>query len=518
MAELSPLAARLVGVVDDFQWHDIAKQYLNSPAAIRGIIKGNQGGGTAVTTMDAILRLLGMHPVKSRNVLNKPVRFVSKCLPKNDEDEENQQYVEFKRRFPAELIKKNITARSSTIIVRDPKGGSDRKVEFLSKKQDIDAFMSVQRSAYYQDEEIERVKWDECQMRLLAEGGDTTIALTPVRGLDWTYDDIWMRAAKIMRSGSICKEFGFPRIEKTGNDTEIEIFCWATDDNPIMDPGSIDRIFGDIDDKDELAMRRYGVFRQVSGRIYKSFDKTVHVVPSEDVFDTALFRNFWHFRMIDFHPQKPWNVSWVAVSPTHEWFVWNELEAHHDNCVTVDLRDRIKSESLLDEDDPYNRGTLVDPLARMAQGNTGFSVFDDLSRGMDGLRRCTAADTKTTMEKAGQTSGRMNIKHRLKNSLIAGRPGNNMRRDSLPDPRYGDYMPTIWFMDNCRGHIEHFHSWRFVDYQMEHVKSVRTTKRESEKWSDYCKNLEFLGVLNPVWYEMKKTHWEPSRIFQGNRR
>lgn len=512
------LTAAVVNTIDDFKWHPVALQYLNSDASVRGIIKGNQGGGTAVTTMDAILRLLGLHPVERRNVLNKPVRFVSKCLPKNDEDEENQQYVEFKRRFPAELVKKDITARSSTMIVRDPMGGSDRKVEFLSKKQDIDAFMSVQRSAYYQDEEIERVKWDENQMRLLAEGGDTTITLTPVRGLDWTYDEIWQRARKIIRSKTIHDQFGFPMVEKPGNDTEIEIFCWATDDNPVMDKSSVDRIFGEIDDPDELAMRRYGVFRQVSGRIYKSFDKSIHVVPYDKVFDENLFRNFWHFRMIDYHPQKPWNVSWVAVSPTHEWFVWNEFEAVHDRCVTTELRDAIKSKSLLEEDDPYNRMTLVDPLAKVAQANTGFSVFDDLSRGVDGLRRCQAADTKTTMEREGQTSGRMNIRKRLKNSLDAGIPGNNLRKGELPDPRYGDYHPTIWFLDNCRGHIEHFHSWRYVDYQMEHVKAVKTTKRESEKWSDYPKNIEFLGVLNPVFYQERQAPWEGSRYFQGNRR
>lgn len=514
---MTPYEASVAELIDGFKLHEMGQRYLASESSIRAVIKGNQGGGTAWTTFDAVIRLLGIHPVKRRNVLNKPIRFVSKCLPKNDDDEENQQYVEFKRRFPPELIRKDITARSSTMIVRDPNGGSDRKVEFLSKKQDIDAFMSVQRSAYYQDEEIERTKWDENQMRLLAEGGDTTITLTPVRGLDWTYDNIWLRAKKIWRSDTICKVFGFPKVEHQDKGSEIEVFCWATDDNPVMESSSVDRIFSDIDDKDELAMRRYGVFRQVSGRIYKSFDKSVHVVSSDKVFDPNMFRNYWHFRMIDYHPQKPWNVTWVAVTPTHEWFVWNELEAHHDNCVTIDLRERIKAESLLDEDDPYNRATYIDPLAKVKQPNTGSSVFEDLTRGYDGLRRCTAADTKTTTERDGQTSGRMNIKHRLKNSLICGVPGNNLRR-GITDIRYGDYLPTIWFMDNCKGHIEHFNSWRYIDHQMEHTRATKVVKRESEKWSDYCKNIEFLGVHSPVWYEVRNRPYEPSRIFQGQRR
>ena len=53
-----------------FVVHPTIKKYLFSTAQIRGIIKGNQGGGTATTIYDAVLRLLGIHPVKERNILN----------------------------------------------------------------------------------------------------------------------------------------------------------------------------------------------------------------------------------------------------------------------------------------------------------------------------------------------------------------------------------------------------------------------------------------------------------------
>jgi len=506
----------------DFEWHSIAQKFLYSDAQIRVIIKGNQGGGTAVTTMDAILRLLAMHPVERRNRIERPIRFVSKCLPKNDEDEENQQYVEFKRRFPPEFIKSDVTSRSHNLTIRDPLGGSDKKVEFLSKKMEIDAFMSVQRSAYYQDEEIERLKWDENLMRLatsMKEGaGDVVLTLTPVRGLDWTYDSIWKRAKRIYRSEKICEKYGFPPIEDLESNQDIEIFCWATDDNPIMDPQSLNRLFLRWeDDEDELAMRRYGVFRQVSGRIFKTFDSKIHVVPFDKVWDESLFRRYWHYRMIDYHPSKPWYVSWVAISPTHEWFVWNELKAFHHHDTDIDIRDRIKVESLLEEDEEYNRATLIDPLAKIKQQNTGFSVFDDISMGEQGLRRCRSADTKHKADQISDTGGRMNVMLRLKNSVICGVPGNNLNKDEPEDIRYGKYRPTIWFMDNCSGHVEHFRSWRYIDFKQEAVKAVRETKRESEKWSDYCRNIEFLGSLNPVWYDMPKSEHKPSKLFQGRR-
>ena len=488
----------------------IQVKYIHSEADIRANFKGNQGGGTAVCAEDIALRLLRIHPVKKRNVLNKPIRCVSKVKPQQEGDEENQQYVELRRLIPSYLLKKDVTARSSTLIVRDPLSGPDNKVEFMSSSQELDAFMSVQRAAYYQDEEIERIKWDESCVRLLREGGDATINLTPAKGMDWVYDSIWRRAKRIYRSKSICDRFGFQAIEDTGKESGIEAFCWATDDNPVMNIDTINRIFADIDDPDELAMRRYGVFRQVSGRIYKSFEEKVHKQPFDKVFDADLFRTYWNYRIIDYHPAKPWDVSFVVVTPRNEWIVWNELHQTHDNRTTLELRDEIKLESILGEDEEFNRCTLIDPLSNMKQTNTGFSVFDDLSMGESGLRRLTPADTKNTQ-------GRMNIKMRLKNSLICGVPGNNINKNDLTETRYGVYLPTIWFLDNCRGHIEHFKSWRYVDWKQEHVKAVKVIKRESEKFSDFPRNIEFLGALNPAYYERKKEFYEPSKLFQGQR-
>ena len=487
----------------------IQLRYIHSDAQTRAVIKGNQGGGTLAAVYDVTLRLLGIHPVESRNKLNHPIRMVTKCLPKSDSDEENQQYVELKRLFPAEFIKKDVTARSSIMTVRDPHGGSDNKVEFMSSSQELDAFMSVQRSAYYQDEEIERIKWDESQIRLLKDGGDSTITLTPARGMEWTFDSIWKRANTIYRSKLIHDVMGLPELEKTGVKSGVEAFCWASDDNPALDEASIERIFEGIDDPDELAMRRYGVFRQVSGRIYKSFDRSTHVQPFDKLYDVGLYRTYWNYRIIDFHPQKPWYVTFVVVTPRHEWFVWNEMIAKHENRTTPELRDDIKTETIVDEDDMMNRCTLIDPLSRVKQANTGFTCFDDLARGEEGLRRLTPADTKNTQ-------GRMNIKMRLKNALDCGVPGNNVSKRAYEESRYGIYLPTLWFLDNCKGHIDHFSSWRYSSFTREDTKAVKTVRNPIQKYSDFCRNLEFLGALDPVFYTPKRdNYWEPSSLFQG---
>jgi len=519
----------------DIIWHPVAAEYLKSEAMTRVIIKGNQGGGTRAAMQDAACRLLGVHPVSKRNKIEVPIRCISKCLPKNDEDEENQQYVEFKRLFPTDYIKRDITSRSPHMILRDPGGGADKKIEFLSKKQDVDAFMSVQRASIYQDEEIEKIKWDENQSRLAipasrGKGGDTSLVLTPVKGLDWTYDSIWCRACKIFRSDCVRaflkNEFNVkvPAVEifKENAVRDIEIFSWATDDNPMVDGAAIDRLFGSLDEqheKDELAMRRYGVFRQATGRIYKTFDTGIHVIPWDKHWQADTFRYYWHYRIIDYHPAKPWYISWVAVTPTHEWFVWHELTAYHDNLTSHDLKFKIQELSLLDEEDEYNRGVEIDPLAKVKQSNSGFSVFDDLSRGPDGLKGCRAAIT-TARDEHGNEHGRMNVRTRLKNSLRAGVPGNNLIKNMDPDIRFGNYLPTIWFFDCCTGHIKHFNTWRTVRWKQEATRAVKNIEKPAQKWSDFCRNIEFLGARNPVFYDLDKQHdeWDGKRFFQGQRR
>ena len=501
--------------IGDFKWHDVALKYHKSEANTRLIIKGNQGGGTATAMIDLALRVLGIHRVKRRNYLDKPVRCVSKVVPKDQDDEENQQFVEFRRLIPPELWSKKLTARSKVAHIKRLCGGADAKVEFMASTQDLDAFMSVQRSAYYQDEEIERIKWDENIMRLSkaasdGKGGDVSLSMTPAKGLDWSYDSLWRRATKIYRSKRIQKMYGFPAVEEFNNKNGIEVFSWSIYDNPVMTDDGINNLTLGIDDDDDFAMRIYGVFRQVSGRIYKVFDSKYHVVPFEKVYDPSLFRNYWHYRIIDFHPTKPWYISWVAVSPEHEWFVWNELKAFHDKTTSFELRDIIKSESLLEEEDEYNRRTYIDPLACVSQANTNRSVKDDISSGELGLRRVESADTKNN-------NGRINIKTRLKNALVCGVPGNNLDRKSPPDIRFRHYKPTLWFLDSCPEHVEHFKSWRLVDYKQAHVKATRTAKKPSEKWSDYCRNIEFLGAANPVFYQRVETYHPPSRLFQGRR-
>ncbi|KKL06598.1 hypothetical protein LCGC14_2594420, partial [marine sediment metagenome] len=131
--------------VPTFRPNPTAEKYLTSKAHIRAIIKGNQGGGTAISMYDAALRVLGIHPVPEKNRIVEPIRFVTKCKPDGAQDKQNQQYVEFCNFVPKELILSKISTRNNILEIKDPHGGKNRSAEFMSNKQDLDAFMSVPR-------------------------------------------------------------------------------------------------------------------------------------------------------------------------------------------------------------------------------------------------------------------------------------------------------------------------------------------------------------------------------------
>ena len=252
---------------------------------IVGVFSGNQAGKTWGAAYLYFLRILGIHPVKRLNNLANKIRCLSPSLPQpgGNEDQENTQYMEFKKMLPPELIEKDITARSMSMIIRRP-DGSKSVLMFNSTGQDMQRLGRIQLSSVWHDEESPKAIREESKMRLLAEGGDEVFSLTPTNALSYTYNDVWQRAEYIYRTPTIQKKFGLPEHEYPNKNTNVGCVQMATDDNPTLDPETINFLFEDITDPDELALRRYGIFKQISGRIHKTYDPSIAYIDLEKVF------------------------------------------------------------------------------------------------------------------------------------------------------------------------------------------------------------------------------------------
>jgi hypothetical protein len=455
---------------------------------------GNQGGKTANFGYEYVLRVLGLHPIPEKNRLAKNIRCLSSSLPASaDENEQdNTQYLELKKLIPYEMILKDITSRSSTMVVSSPTHGKSY-FEFMSTKQELQDTGKVQRCSLWCDEEPPRPYWDESRMRLLARGGDTRLSLTPVNGLSWTYDDLYKRASYIWRSKAIRLATGEPKEEffDTG-DKNIAVVHMATDDNPTLSPEMIEMIFQDIDDPDVLKLRRYGIFAQVSGKVHKAYDPRIHYISFNRYFPSGIPYEWKHSRGIDYHESRlPWSVGWMSASPDDEWFLWQEFHPAIDgphSMTTPEIAKSIVRRSA----DMYYLLNLIDPLANKKQANTGFSVTEDMNRIFEELRRDEGIGTPTYWEgwDTKDTKGRDEIRRRFKNAAMVGKPFSNVTREHGITKK----LPTLWICDTCPEFNKSIQRWSYEEWATSQSKAVNDAKSTPQaKWSHDNMVLECLA-------------------------
>lgn len=161
---------------------EVVEQLRRMSAKCIGLFAGNRAGKTASVAYHYFERWLGANPIEEKNVLMKKVRCMSSSLPEgNDIDmQDNAQYIELKKLIPYEMIEKDITSRSTNLVVRRRLGlSSPRTVfEFRSSKQEMQDLGKINLSSVWHDEETPEALRTECQMRLIQEGGDEIFTLT----------------------------------------------------------------------------------------------------------------------------------------------------------------------------------------------------------------------------------------------------------------------------------------------------------------------------------------------------
>jgi len=462
-----------------------------------GLFFGNQGGKTSVTARHYTKRLLGVHPIADKNRLMKKVRCMSSSLPEStaEDEQDNTQYLELKKLLPGELIEKDMTARSQNLVVKRPVGLSTNKTvfEFRSSKQELQDLGKIQLSSVWHDEETPKRQREECSMRLLAEDGDEIFSLTPINYLSYTYQEIWQEAAFIFRTKINATIQNLPQVEHHRTGKSIACIQASTDDNPVLTVEAIERKFQNITDPDELAIRRHAIFKQISGRVIKSYNPAACYISYQKYFREGVPMNWFHCRGIDYHESRiPWSVLWVAGSLQDEWFCYKEFHPAIDGpnaYNTYEIAKAIARKS----GDYYFTMNLIDPLANKKQPNTLFNVTMDLNRHMDQLRQDEGLGTPSFWEgwDTKGTTGLNEIMTRFKNAVRCGVPFNNRIKDKNG---LASYLPTLWIVDTCPDVNKSLLNWRFGEWQSSNTIAMNDPKSAvQQKFSHDCRTLEALA-------------------------
>lgn len=476
---------------------------------------GNRGGKTSTVAVGYWLRVLGLHPLAEKNRLCRKIRCMSSSLPETEdpEQEDNAQYIELKKIIPKEFIISDITARKKTLVVKSPNPLNKKGqtvFEFRSSKQELQDLGKISLSSVWHDEETPQVIREECKMRLGEEKGDEIFTLTPINYLSYCHDSIWDVASFIYRTKIIADKFNLPQVEhKRGGDKNIACIQMATDDNPMLDEESLSIMFDGIVDPDELAIRRYGVFKAISGRVHKAYDPSACYLSYDKYFPGGVPENWLHCRGIDYHESRlPWSIGWMSCSPEDEWFLWKEFHPAIDGPNAYTTHEICKAMARKSLDYQYDVN-LIDPLAAKKQANTGFSVIDDMNRHFDSLRQQEGLGKPTYWQSwdTKGTGGRDEVAMRFKNAVRCGVPFNNLEKKKTGRLVYSDklkrlvprsglqtHLPTLWIMDTCPKFHNSIMKWRFGEWATMTSKAVHDANtKPQEKFSHDCMVLECLA-------------------------
>lgn len=266
--------------------HEKQRLFHQSHAKKRLYIGGNRSGKTTAGVAEDIWYLTGVHPFK--RVYEPPVagrvigvdflRGVKTIL-----------IPQFQRWLPPSYLIGGSWSRSFDSESRTLHLANGSTLEFMSYEQDTDKFAGVPRHFTHYDEEPPKHIYDECQARLIDYNGDAWFTMTPVEGMTWVYDELYLPGTESKRG--------------------IQVVEADMTDNPYINQAGVANFLDGLD-ADARAQRERGKFVQLGGLVFKRFSPQTHVVS----YEVPPLDWEW-YASLDHGWNNPTCWLWHAVSP-----------------------------------------------------------------------------------------------------------------------------------------------------------------------------------------------------------
>ena len=226
----------------------------------RWVFGGNRSGKTECGAVEVVYMARGIHPYrKNRKNTFGWVVSLSQQVQRDVAQAKILHYLN-----PAWIVDVSMLSgkkESMTygvidqIRIRNVFGGIS-VIGFKSCDQGREKFQGSSLDYVWFDEEPPKDIYDECRMRVLDKKGEIFGTMTPLKGLTYIYDEIYLNANQ-------------------SKEVWCEFMEWA--DNPYLDQEEVENISQTLS-SDELESRRYGRFRSGTGLVYPEFDENYHVI------------------------------------------------------------------------------------------------------------------------------------------------------------------------------------------------------------------------------------------------
>ena len=275
----------------------------------RWVFGGNRSGKTECGAVETVWLARGIHPYKDNKPRDGWVVSLSQQVQRDVAQNKILTYL--KKEWIEDIVmisgKKGSAGQGviDTIYVKNV-FGSVSKIGFKSCDQGREKFQGTSLDYVWFDEEPPEDIFIECRMRVLDKCGEIFGTMTPLKGLTWVYNTIYLN-------------------EKNDQDVWCEQMEW--DDNPYLSKAEIEKLSESLSE-DELLSRKYGNFTSGSGLVYNEFDENYNVI---DPFNVPIE---WYDKIsIDPGLNNPLSAHWYACDYDGNIYV---IAEHYEKGRSVD--------------------------------------------------------------------------------------------------------------------------------------------------------------------------------------
>jgi phage terminase large subunit-like protein len=247
--------------INYYEPHHKQQDFHGSALRNRWVFGGNRTGKTVSGGAETVWYATGQHPYKQIKTPNR-----GWVVSLTNEVQRDVAQKEVLRWLPKHMIK-DVQMRQGrrdsleTGIIDFIQLTNGSIIGFKSCDQGRAKFQGTSQHYIWFDEEPPEDIFAECKMRVLDTVGDIWGTMTPLQGLTWVYDTIYMNETQ---------------------DKEVKYWLIEWKDNPHLSREAIHQLESTMSEEEREA-RQYGKFVAMSGLVYKEFNEDIHVIDPFDV-------------------------------------------------------------------------------------------------------------------------------------------------------------------------------------------------------------------------------------------
>lgn len=252
--------------LEGFEPYQKQSDFLSALEPTKAFFGGNRAGKTEIGIVDDLIQAVDRQSLPEHLFPYKrwdPPFFCRIVSPDFTATMEGVIFTKLRKLAPKGQLKGGSWEKAYDQQRRMLKFANGSWFQFLTSEQDVDKHSGAALHRVHFDEEPPGEKglllYRENRMRLIDYGGQVMITMTPLFGMSWTHDDVWMR-----------------RHEPGTFAVTASIY-----DNPHIDPKEIEAAFAGMS-VEERKSRAEGQFVHFKGLVYNEFDTATHVVSPPD--------------------------------------------------------------------------------------------------------------------------------------------------------------------------------------------------------------------------------------------